>query len=313
MSIFTENTLAVHELRDNYNKLQESKQKEYEAFLESEANRYENARMMREKKPIILAEFKTYIRDNIFKYVIEDMMSEAIDLSSMDDREINRMHAFTESFIKENGGAYSILAKAKMLTPVIEEVTTEIETATQEIFDKCNTDDCSNMVVDGKDLEKVITTLNKSKEYEDIKEEIANKVTNAEIGFVEKKKLDDARMQEIIQKAEEKVAKASIDPEISAETKEAIQQEAAISVKRARTEIYENGPYGLFEEMVNRFTKSVMNSDILRESYTLENGRLDTDKLVTSVRTMYSILETVNTAKFIKVNEEYIKNMLDEM
>ena len=81
--------------------------------------------------------------------------------------------------------------------------------------------------------------------------------------------------------------------------------------RRFVTDIRER-KHGLLNEMVVAMSKGVMKNDTLRSEFT-EDAHLNVGKIVTKVSTMYTFLETVNSMRLIKVNEDYIKDVLNSL
>ena len=70
--------------------------------------------------------------------------------------------------------------------------------------------------------------------------------------------------------------------------------------------------HGLLNEMVVAMSKGVMKNDVLRHEFT-EDAHLNVNKIVAKVSTMYTFLETVNSMRLIKVNEDYVKEVLNSL
>ena len=64
---------------------------------------------------------------------------------------------------------------------------------------------------------------------------------------------------------------------------------------------------------MEKLSKSVIEKESLRESYTLESGKIDIDRIVESVRCMYGFVETVNACKLEKINESYLEDLIRSM
>ena len=65
--------------------------------------------------------------------------------------------------------------------------------------------------------------------------------------------------------------------------------------------------------MVINLGELAMTKEPLRKEFVLENGRLDVDKVVETVRCMYTVLETVSSLNLEKVDDKYIEETLNSM
>ena len=301
---------------DDQRALAESTRLEAERnLIESESQRLEKARTDRRLKQKTFSEYCTFVRNSLLQYVVEDLISEAVDAQSLNEQNVKMMHHFSKQFVNENGGATTILmnAKARSTTPLIEEIDQAVEDTAKEVIAKADKEDPASLRIDGTDVTTCIDKLNKCDDYQEAKEKIAAAVIAAEDQFVNAHTQDKEAMEEIIRSSEEKIAATDQDMDMDAETKEAIKQEAVNQSKQKLKYIRENRSRSVFDEMAKRYMDTVIHSDILRENYTMENGRINSDDVIGSVKLMYSILEAFSICKLQKIDEEYIKNMLDEM
>ena len=312
--------LGSHTIANDINKIEEERALRESARIEAEnklimdeSERLDKIKSNRELKARAFAEFKPFVKSTLLQYVIEALISDAANVESMNEHDIRLMHHFSSSFVKNNGGASNILMKVHGTTPLIEAIEDAINTTTDEVIDKVDKDDPASYQVDKEDIVSCISKLSSNEDFQTAKEKIAAKVLSAEDQFVASQMQDKAAIDEIINSTEERIQRAENDRDLDGETKEAIKQEAAQISKAKIARIRENKNRGVFDEMVIRFSKSIMKSEILREHYLNENGGLNTDGVVDSVRCMYSILEAFSTTKMEKIDENYIKTMLDEM
>ena len=312
--------LGMHTIANDINKIEEERALRESARIEAdkkmildEAARLDKIKSNRELKARAFSEFKPFVKNTLLQYVIENMMGEAIGLDSMNEHDVRLMHHFSSSFIENNGGATNILMKVHGTTPLIEAIEDAINDTTDEVIAKVDKDDPTSYQVDKEDIISCINKIGANEDFQAAKEKIAAKVVSAENQFVAAQVQDKADMDEIINTAERRIAQADQDRDMDAETREAIKQEATRVSTAKINKIRENRNRGLFNEMVLRFSRSIMKSEILKEHYLDENGGLNTDAVVRSVRCMYSILETFSTTKLEKIDEVYIKDMLNEM
>ena len=89
-------------------------------------------------------------------------------------------------------------------------------------------------------------------------------------------------------------------------------QEALAWAKNQEAMILESN-YSVFEAMVRILVESTYKNNILKESYSGDNGKTDIRKIINDVKAMYTVLETCNVLNIIDMNEEYLENMIKEM
>ena len=309
-----ETAMAVQANRDRIALAESAKIEADQKIIESETERLETMRRNRDLKLKTFSEYKVFVKDTLLQYVIEALMEDAVHADTMNEHDIKLMHHFTSTFVKESGGASSILFKAGKKTPLLEEITDAVEDTSKEIIDKADKDDPATLAVNRSDIMSCVSKLNQSEDFQTAKELIARKVLAAEDEFINSHKQDKAAMDAILQGAEEKIAAVDNDLDMKQDTKEAIKQETANLAKRKIMQIRENKSRGVFDEMVRRYSKSVIGSDVLREHYMAEGAdKIDTAKIVDSIRCMYAVLETFSTVKLEKIDENYIKNILEEI
>lgn len=142
----------------------------------------------------------------------------------------------------------------------------------------------------------------KGTELDDIIDTIRTRVANSLDEFITSNTKDKLKIKEILNQTQEKVNKAK---------SEAMKEAAEMRAKRAIKDIKNSREQGLLEYMVNKAGKAAFNEQYLRESYIDGSGNLIVDKLVENCVVAYTLLETLNTAKIKKIDENYISKFLD--
>lgn len=74
-----------------------------------------------------------------------------------------------------------------------------------------------------------------------------------------------------------------------------------------------NAPYSVFDAMMRIVVESTYKNNILRESYMDLNNEFDYQKLLNDVRTMYTVLECINSLNMIDIDSKYLTHMLQQM
>ena len=139
----------------------------------------------------------------------------------------------------------------------------------------------------------------------DITKTIMNRVEDSINDFIADNKLNRMKVLEIYNKAKDQVAAADgQDP--------AIAESYLQLAKRKEREITE-APTTIFGEMVKIMVESVMKVKALNESYTHEDGKIDFEKVLGDVRTIYTFMEAMNVVGIIDVTPEYMTKTLQGM
>ena len=310
MNVILENAKANHEMNlawmENYTAQQNAEKEK----LMAEQNAYQDLRERREKLAEVYGEFKMFVEDTIFAYVLESLMEEAINESEMDDIDLHIHHNLVKQYIKENGGAMGILNKVKGKTILLDMIREEVEEEVEKIVDKCDKDDPTTFVIDKEDIQKVMDKLNDEENFKDVKSAIAIRVSSAEDAFLNDNRAEKEQMQEIIQKAQDKIDAVNNDEYMDDDTKKAIAQEATMLSKREMNRIRENKKRTVYDSMIHRFAESCVKKEGLKKKYLDENGKLDVARVNKTVRSMYALMETIQTSRLEKIDDAYIDNVL---
>ena len=189
----------------------------------------------------------------------------------------------------------------------------DVEDALGEPIDGDNSSD-TDTTVDG-------DTENKGKIFDDLENEddvqkaielIRTRVADAEETFIRNNAEDKKKIDELLNKISTNVktveTMAEKDPK-----KAQVATEAVREYKRKINDVYKEKSFTIFGKMANILTESIVKDDVIRESYTTEDGTLDVDLAVESAKVMYGFLETLNTIQIEKVDEKYIANIINGM
>ena len=168
--------------------------------------------------------------------------------------------------------------------------------------------------VDKDDQDFIFDPIHKDKFFEDIKgddfDELCDitrmRVSDAVEEFIQSNINNKLDIEEVISHTKSKIDSAGYG------TDEEVKQEYANIAKRRINEI-KNRKYGVLEAVVQKVSKSAMTNESLKESFINENGKFDMDKIVESSTAIYTFLEMMNTTKILSVDENYIKNFLENL
>jgi hypothetical protein len=277
--------------------------------IEDINNRYEehyNAKLIHEAKADRFYEYKKDVKKTLLTEALGRIYKDSI--FHITDREAALCESLIGAYI-ENTGVDTILknmrfSKSGLLVSIYE--------AEQKAFDKitdgANADDVDSQTIDPKAIDDFWNQIDKNNDIEDVTNMIRLRVSNAEEEFVNKNQEDKEDIKSILKDTAERVqnAKATNDNDYSDAVEESEMNLAKDKIYRIQHESYHN----VFDRMVRNISESVIKNEEIKQEFTLENGRLDMDKIVESARCMYTLLEMVSTLKIENVDSEYVEEAL---
>ena len=150
---------------------------------------------------------------------------------------------------------------------------------------------------------------------EDVKkavEIISQRVADAEEDFVKRNAEDKKKIDDLIGKISDNIKTVEkISDNDAPESK--VAEESVRMYNRQIKNITENRPQKVFEKMVRKLSESAIKDKVLKEAYTLDDGKLDIGGIIESAKVMYGFLEALNTLQLERVDKEYIANVLKEL
>ena len=303
-------------LREDRNYLKE--RKEFKRTLAENARKQEIENMNKLREEIDNAKLMHEAKiDNFYTYkadVKKTLLTEALgriykgSIFHITDREAALCDSLLGSYI-ESTGVDTILknmrfSKSGLLVSIYE--------AEQEAFDDitkdANAEDVTSQTIDPKAIEDFWDNIDKNNDIDDVTNMIRLRVSNAEEDFVNKNQADKEDIKTILKDTAERVqnAKASNDNDYSEAVEESEMRIAKDKIYNIQHESYHN----VFDRMVRNISEAVLKDQVIKEQFSLDNGRLDMDKIVESARCMYTLLEMVSSLKIEKVDSEYIEAAL---
>lgn len=303
-------------LREDRNYLKE--RKEFKRTLAENARKQEIENMNKLREEIDNAKLVHEAKiDNFYTYkadVKKTLLTEALgriykgSIFHITDREAALCDSLLGSYI-ESTGVDAILknmrfSKSGLLVNIYE--------AEQEAFDDitkdANAEDVTSQTIDPKAIEDFWDNIDKNNDIDDVTNMIRLRVSNAEEDFINKNQADKEDIKTILKDTAERVqnAKASNDNDYSEAVEESEMRIAKDKIYNIQHESYHN----VFDRMVRNISEAVLKDQVIKEQFSLDNGRLDMDKIVESARCMYTLLEMVSSLKIEKVDSEYIESAL---
>ena len=223
-----------------------------------------------------------------------------------------REEALTESlmnqYIEENGTT-NILKRMKYSNNIILKNLYEAVTEkSDEITKDATADDPSTQVIDKDNIKDFWKEIDNSEDVEDATNIIRLRVANAEEDFVNRNQQDKANIDTILKDTASRIqtAKSGNDNEYAEDVEESETRLAKDKIYQIQHESHRN----VFDRMVRSLSEVVVKNEDIKKEFTLENGRLDMDRIVESVRCMYGLLEMVSTLGLENVDEKYIEDTI---
>lgn len=298
------------EIRESLIKVQDKK---IQDSIKEQTEHYDNIYDMKEARRLkskLYNEFSIFVKDTFLAEAIKGVYLPC--LGSVSETTKILANNMVKEFINEKGSASSILLMREGQSYLIETLTNLIDTYHEKVIDMVDKDDPSTYTIDAKDIGEFMDELQKEDEYENVKNAIALRVANAEEEFLINNVADKNDMTDIVNQTTERINSTNADTDIDSATKSAINQESVRISKMKIDNIRHTRRRSIFEEMTRNLGTSILSNESLRESYT-EDGKLNMEGIIESSRTMYAFIETVNTMKLETVDEDYIKDVLDNM
>lgn len=275
-----------------------------ESKISDDSMSNENIFQLRENKLKVEKEYKKFILDTK-----KTLLSECI--YSLMDRSIGYQHDkvradvikrnLVNNFIEEQG-VDSLLSRFKTESFLLSEYARIVNKYTTIITEKCNKENADTFVVDQEDKDNFFDEID-MEDADEVATAIRMRVSDSVDQFVDSNIKQKEELKEVLTKSKEK---------IEASKNEEVRESFNILAKKKMTEIREKRRTNIFESMVISLAEASMKNEDLKAIYT-KDGKLDMDSIVENCTIMYSFLETVNSAKMIKVDESYIKNVLREL
>lgn len=180
------------------------------------------------------------------------------------------------------------------------------------VMEKVDKDEPSTFTMSIDDKIAMLDKLNDENDIEEVKQAIAMRVSTAEEEFVNNNIEDKYELDGIMNDTKDRIE--SVKKDNSLTNAEEIEQEMVNLSKQAMNKVREERPRNIFESMVRIISNSAMRSDslTLRENFFTE-GNFDMSKVVSKTRVLYNFLETVNTLRLENIDENYLKQALDEL
>lgn len=308
--------MGLKELRESKMYLEEQRQlkksmaeNERRRKLE-EADRFreeiDNIKLLREAKFENFYEYKNNVKKTLLKEALLNIYKRS--MFNPNKREQALCEALLGSYIEDVGVDQLLknmkFSKSGLLVSIYEAE----EEAYKDITDGASANDLDSQTIDPEKVSEFWKEIDKSEDVEDATNLIRLRVSNAEEEFVNKNQEDKENVKTILKDTADRVKIAQDDGD--EDYTNAVKESEERIAKSKIYSIQHEGHRNVFDRMVRNISESVIKNEEIKDEFTLENGRLDMDKIVESARCMYTLLEMVATLNIEDVDAQYIEDTL---
>ena len=290
-------------------------QKAKKAFKEGQS--IMEASMRRETMQKKYAEFSEAVKGKLLNTAINDIavramvkINESLGKEFFTTTDSNNLAAICASFIHENGEASGMLynLKHRGQTQFLSELAKDIKSTHCTILEAIDTMDPDSYAVGDQVMADYRDKVKGEFGQEELVDSIADRVVAAMKDFMTKNAEDKQHIIDAMQATKDKMEalKAEGKPEEVQESYKNLTRKYITSIRESKK--------GLFNEMVMTMSKAIVKSDnqAVKDTF-IEGAHLDMEKIVKSVATMYTFVETVNSMNLVKVDAEFVKSLLESM
>lgn len=275
-----------------------------ERYLNDKKREQEIANSKKEYSDFIMNARDYFLAESI-NMILQDSLDEG---TSSEDREYGK--ALVEAFVKENG-SLKLLSEFGRKSLMLGGIADLVKESHQKVVHSCKEGDCKslkiNKTIEDNFFEKLIGLKD-----EKITEKINQRVCDSIEDFVQANVNDKLDLEELAEKTKEKIENIkAYTAESRKKIEESYMEQYNREVHKIKTRA--NRKVSVYEQIMDKTTRSIVSDESIRESFLLESGQLDTSKIKGKVTTMYTFLEMLNTTKIANVNESYIENILKNM
>ena len=271
-----------------------------------------------------LKEHHEFVRDRKRNYklsILETCLSDALKgiyisallkENQLEPENIKLAESMVDNFIKEEGGALTVLRRMGGKTYLLDTVKKIVEDTADEVEQTASEDEKDFNEVPEENKEEMLDKMEKEDDIEAAIDIISQRVADAEQQFIQKNAEDKEKLNAIAQDLNDRIESIKADNETSEETKEELEQEATLIYKRRANDIKYGRKRNVFEHCVSCLTETVVKDKELLEAYS-EEGKVDMGRIINQAKCIYGFLEFVNSTQLVKVDEDYIKGVIESM
>lgn len=255
--------------------------------------------------------------------VLKEMLSTAFkgiyigalnEIDLLDPQATKFCEARVDQFIEERGGASALLSEMSSKTYLLSRIATIVEDATEKAEEEADDVDKATEKVPEDAKEDMFDELEKEEDADAAIAVIADRITSAEEEFIKKNADDKKKIEDIVNDINDRIDAVKHNNDMTEEEQDTAEEELEKESSRLISDVYSDGkPKPLFEFMVRKNCDIIVKDPELKNLFKNEAGKLNMDRIVDTTSYMYGFLEFVNTLGLVKIDEEYIREMVNEM
>lgn len=211
--------------------------------------------------------------------------------------------AVVDNFVNEQG-VETLLSRFRTETEFLSELAYLVDKYHAKILEGCDKEDCDTFKVNTNLTDNFYEELD-AVNADEVIYSIRNRVADAMNDFIDQNAADKEEIKQVLKDTKERI-------DSNKEMSEDVQESYTIAAKRKISNIRNSRGKNIFEVMVESLLHKAYADPNYQKIY-FEGANPNMDKIVESCNIMYTFLETVNTAKMIKVDQDYIREILSDM
>ena len=306
MGILYEDSLYLQNEKETRESLREAARRKEQEDLNAAYLERESIKEAAEKKINDFYKYKDDVKKMLVTEALVGIFKETFINSTV--REEALCESLMNQYIQDTG-VTNILKKMKYSNNLmLREIYEAVEEKNKEIAKDATVDDPSSQVIDKDNIKDFWKEIDDAEEVEDATNIIRLRIANAEEDFVNRNQQDKANIDTILKDTASRIqtAKSSNDNEYAEDVEESETRLAKDHIYQIQHESKRN----IFDRMVRSLSEVAIKNEDIKKEFVQENGRLDMDKIVESVRCMYGLLEMVSTLGLENVDEKYIEDTI---
>lgn len=267
--------------------------------------RVEDARALREAAIDNFYDYKDNVKKTLLKTALMELYTGSF--RNITDRERRICENLMEQYIGETGTPKLLknmrLSKSYLLNIISEKV----DEYSKKITADASAENPDTQIISSADVKDFWNQIDKAEDIEDITNLIRLRVSNAEEDFVNKNQEDKADINSILKNTATRIqmAKGSNDNDYG----EAVEESETRIARQNIYKIQHESNHNVFDRMVRNLSEVAVSNPEAKKTF-MENGHLNMDRIVESVRCMYTLLETVATIQLENVDADYIEDTI---
>lgn len=265
-------------------------------------NRYYKTASINGKFENFASSVKNFLVSESINFILQKTLLE----KSSTDRELGKV--LCENFVKEIG-ANTLIRRFERESCTLAEMALLINESYDNIMCKVDKQDNLTFCIKPSDKKSFYDGL-ECLDVDKIVEKINTRSCDAAAEFIQNNINDKLDMEEIANKAKEKIDKIKAK---SQEQRDKFVKEHTMYARQQADNVRSRRRKNIYEEMVLKMSSQIMKNKDISTKFVSESGKLDVDMIIEKVDVMYRFLETVNTARIYGINESYLRSVIDSI